>query len=250
VSTSMGLARSFYSILHRIRYRQGKAWKVNGSETFLFSGKIRYVSEIHWPEIWTPLMAAIRPDDLCVDCGAGTGIFSLGMAKRLSGKGKLVAIEPDPWNASLLEENLRLNRLEAAYDVLQCAVTDRAGTIEFNAKGDPLSCTGKSSESKPVNTVSLDGLFPTEKIGVMTITVMGCEWELLQGAKQIFEDPLRRPRAVYIALEPPIWEQLGKQMDMDRIVEFFEHAGYDVTETRRMMTNKGRLFFPSLLFAH
>ncbi len=67
----------------------------------------------------TAVEAAVRPGDVVVDAGAGTGILALFAAK--AGARRVYAVEIDPLLARSLERTVRLNRLE---DVITVVAAD------------------------------------------------------------------------------------------------------------------------------
>jgi len=70
-----------------------------------------------------------------VDVGANIGVISVGMLN--AGEfARAIAIEPEPRNFSLLERNVRQNRLGERVVCLPIAVSDRQGTVEFELSAD------------------------------------------------------------------------------------------------------------------
>lgn len=51
-------------------------------------------------------------DGIVIDIGAHIGKHSIPMAKKLAGKGRVIAIEGSPINFKLLEKNIKLNKLK------------------------------------------------------------------------------------------------------------------------------------------
>ncbi|MFM7070895.1 MAG: FkbM family methyltransferase [Planctomycetota bacterium] len=71
-----------------------------------------------------------------VDIGANLGVISIGMMRDAE-FARAIAIEPDPYNFSLLQRNTRQNGLTpATFACLRRAVSDRAGEVPFELSKD------------------------------------------------------------------------------------------------------------------
>src|SRR5207253_8759287 len=65
----------------------------------------------------------IEPGSTMADIGAGTGYFSLRLAKRVGTKGKVLASDIQPEMVRLLGENMKKAGVENI-EPIQCTVTD------------------------------------------------------------------------------------------------------------------------------
>lgn len=70
---------------------------------------------------------AFRPGDVVFDVGAHIGWYSLLLDRLLPPDGRVYALEPDPENFEMLQENVRLNGARKVTP-LRRAVSDRRGT--------------------------------------------------------------------------------------------------------------------------
>jgi FkbM family methyltransferase len=52
----------------------------------------------------------VHPGDTVLDIGAHIGYHALALARLVGDNGKVIALEPDPVNFSLLEKNIRVNQ--------------------------------------------------------------------------------------------------------------------------------------------
>ena len=68
--------------------------------------------------------------DTLFDIGANIGVISIGMVK-LGIARRAVAIEPEPRNLDLLEENIRLNGLADRFTCIHGAVSDKSGSFQL-----------------------------------------------------------------------------------------------------------------------
>jgi len=101
--------------------------------------------------------------DLVVDCGAHIGLFSL-LAKHRFPDARLVAFEPNPANITMLNRQVRRNRLHV--ETVRAAVWTHDGTGSFEANS---SCDGHlladadSSAKASVALVDLSRYLPLER---------------------------------------------------------------------------------------
>lgn len=138
-------------------------------------------------------MALVAADDVVIDVGANYGMYTLGAAKRLGPRGRVIAFEPDARSVVLLEQNVRLNHFERQVDCVGACVGDHDGTTDFFAAIDPsfsgIHDTGRSVTSThltlPVRTLdSILAELGATQVSLVKIDVEGAEWEVLQGAQQ------------------------------------------------------------------
>jgi len=150
-----------------------------------------------------------------IDAGANIGYFSCLLSKLAGSTGKVLAIEPEPQNRQLLENNLRTNRLTNVV-VHACALgarnaSARMGLYKAANRGrhslvDLDSC--KSFLEVPVRT--LDDLVresaPRVKSwALMKIDVEGYEAFVFEGAAET----LSRTEILAMEYAPSYWKKAG-----------------------------------------
>jgi FkbM family methyltransferase len=133
------------------------------------------------------LWLSLRPGDTFFDGGAHVGLYSVVAARAMNNtSGTLVAVEPHPGSASLLDHNLRANGIKSAI-LRQSALFSRSVPVTLHA-GRP----GKSAYSSirpiddaqdtiPVEAITLDDLLKS-RVQLAKIDVEGAEMEALAGA--------------------------------------------------------------------
>jgi FkbM family methyltransferase len=129
------------------------------------------------------------------DVGANWGFYVLLAAKHREGGCEIVAFEPHPQSAKELETQVELNGI-AGVRVVQAAVSDRSGTIEFadtgSAIGQKLAAVNDSHGSARtivVPTMTLDeaaGRFGRPDL--IKIDVEGAENLVVAGGEKVLRE--------------------------------------------------------------
>jgi len=134
----------------------------------------------------------VEPGSVVVDVGAYIGRYALVAARKGA---KVIAIEPDPANFSLLESNIRLNGL-LNVTTLRVAVSNRGGTLPlYVAAGSSRSMSSLETDwtkhtATPdieVKCETLDRVVESlglERIDWLKIDVEGHEVPVLEGARR------------------------------------------------------------------
>lgn len=149
---------------------------------FLASGE-REVHEL--PRLVVPGTAAI-------DVGALVGDYAYSLCRHVGPEGLVVCVEPQPDHARVLREAAR--RLKLPMDVVQCALSSRAGRAELNipvvhgraAEGYASLDHGRpGSRTLPVELRRLDDLAAgiTRRISFLKVDVEGHELEVFRGGE-------------------------------------------------------------------
>lgn len=135
----------------------------------------------------------VEEGDIVIDIGANIGIYSL-QAYSVNSKGKIIAVEPDPYNIELLKENIRINEFDI--EIVDKAITDRSKNITMYRRR---SDSGRSSIFRPevtgesnfsVESLSLDGLIDElelKSVDLIKIDVEGAEDLIISGGKHTLE---------------------------------------------------------------
>ena len=183
----------------RIRYRLNK-------------GDLHSIREIWFQEAYR--LPFQDPSGVLLDLGANIGMTSLWLAKQYPFT-QVISVEPDPSNAALLWQNLRLNGL--AGQVFEAAVgpTDGIARFEFNE----LSNLGRLSESGfPVQMVSVGTIIRKlglTRFGLVKIDIEGGEQGLFDGPAEW----LANTEAIIIEFHPKI-------VDYPRLTQLVSSRGF------------------------
>lgn len=85
----------------------------------------------------------LRPGDRVVEVGGHVGFYTLLMAQKVGPKGSVLSFEANPRLANLAMRSVRLNGFESWVQILQKAVSSKAGKVKFprpvNSAGGDIS---------------------------------------------------------------------------------------------------------------
>lgn len=146
------------------------------------------------PELRDLFRTILTPGGVAVDVGANIGWHSLLLAKLVGAQGRVIAVEANPTVRQKLQYNVDLNRFTQV-DVLDCALSDRDGTVSFHGpeETNPDSGNGyvvrKAAEASSsaliqVKARRLDDVVSSAgltQLDLVKIDVEGFEWPVLQG---------------------------------------------------------------------
>lgn len=178
---------------------EGFPFYVHDANDVFISEKIRRKGV--WEAFETRLMLSLlRPGDHVLDIGANIGWYTVAAARRVGPQGRVFAFEPDRRNFTILGANVRENRIECAR-LLRAALGRSAGKARIQPasvnQGDirvrAFSQEAAGSDSREVPVVALDDFLAEEpefsltKLRVLKMDVQGFEWEVLAGARRLFE---------------------------------------------------------------
>lgn len=127
----------------------------------------------------------IGPGDVVFDIGAHCGYYTLLASKLVGRTGRVVSFEPDPVNASYLQQHVSANHLRQAM-VLQLALSDNSGKARFG--GGSGTGTGRLCDdgAYDVTVRRLDDLAVQLQLAPthLKIDVEGAELAVLRGGEQ------------------------------------------------------------------
>lgn len=138
------------------------------------------------------LLHFLNATDLFFDVGANVGSYTL-LASGIR-KAKTIAIEPSADTATLLNNNLVLNKLQELTVLINAAAGADKGILTFSKNKDTTNhiITGDEypdPEFEKVNVITIDSLTEKEKPLLIKIDVEGFETEVLKGMTVTLEQP-------------------------------------------------------------
>jgi FkbM family methyltransferase len=188
------------------------------------------------PDITAWVRGHLRAGDVVVDIGANIGYVSLLAASLVGPTGAVIAFEPVPSIADLLEANARRNGL--TIDVRRQVVSDTPGSVEiFKSAGTNI---GRSGTAGGVGTVS-EGVVPAvtatdaidpelwPRIRLIKIDTEGDEQRALRGLGPVL-DALAPGAAVLVEISPDDLAQRGGSAA--EVLDSLRDKGFDAFSIR------------------
>lgn len=201
--------RPAYNGLIRLIGKEGLQRTINGTDVVRVLPEFRAIVEVYEPEVWRLLMEEVRPGDMIVDVGAFVGLYTMALAKRVGGGGRVTAFEPDPNNFSVLRRHLELNGMTSRVQLVQAAAGAEERKVPFSVGASQSSLGTGPGTRIEVDSVRLDSLFRDRRVDLLKMDVEGFEEHVLRGASELLADQRRRPRAIFIEVHPYAWKDAG-----------------------------------------
>jgi len=167
----------------------------------------------------------LADDAVCLDIGANIGVKTMALSRAVP-RGRVVALEPGPVIADVLDQNVEANELENV-DVLRAAVGDRDGEVTFlpqSAYGHIATESGDNTVTVPITRLETvmqqQGL---NRLDFVKIDVEGFEFPIVRDAL-----PLFNAHETVVMLEFNSWCQLAFADVNSRgfISWLFDHFAY------------------------
>ena len=150
-------------------------------------GLLAFVPHLYDASERKAIASVLRPGDLFVDVGSNIGAYALWAARSVGPSGRVLAIEPDQENHSLLLENIRLNGFEDRVHVVRCGVSDQRQVLRLhrNVRGNcgGHNFLGVGMEGPDVPCLPLDEVLNVAAMGnirMMKLDIEGFETRVLQ----------------------------------------------------------------------
>ena len=192
---------------------------------------IRFRNLVGERRIIKNLVNSLDQNDVFYDIGANVGTYTCFAATKLDSN-NTVAFEPEPKNADRLRENLELNDLNA--EVLQVALSDTNGTVDFALTGDEVGegehaiATDDDERTLEVETARGDSIIEERglpKPTVLKIDVEGAELSVLRGLRETLHENCR---LVYVEVHTEKIRDFGGEAS--EVETLLTDAGFEVTE--------------------
>lgn len=148
-----------------------------------------------------------------IDVGAHHGEYAvlLGGLIKAKGGGFLIAIEPDDENIAILKDNIKRNYLQDLVHIVECAISDFSGVMDFIPNGLQGHLTLNKSNKENTKKIKVKTLheiitqFKLNKVDLLLIDVEGAELNVLKG----FPWEHMKPNLIYCELHPYNWHIFG-----------------------------------------
>jgi FkbM family methyltransferase len=173
------------------------------------------------------MMDAIRPNDVFYDVGSCLGLVAIPAALRGA---RVVAFEPDPGYRKRLLRNIQINRLQNAIQVVEWAVSDRAGTAFLFTDGTngnspslvEVGTRGRATiQTDFIDTALAEGRLRPPNL--VKLDIEGAEILALRGMRNLLGSR-QAPRNLFVELHPDFLG--GFSSSADECKELIESFGY------------------------
>lgn len=168
---------------------------VNGSRFFVRKGETGLTQNIYTGlqefSDMAYVLHVLRPRDLFIDVGANVGSYTILACRAIGASG--YAFEPIPGTYHRLQENVRLNHLEAKVVCMNVGLGEVPGTLRFTAGLDTMNhalADGEiAQQATSVQIIKLDDILRDKEPSLIKIDVEGYETPVLKGAAETLSKP-------------------------------------------------------------
>jgi FkbM family methyltransferase len=165
----------------------------------------------------------VHPGTSVVDVGANVGFFTLKFSKWISDGGRVIAIEPEPANLSMLKQAISRNRA-ANIDVIEAAAAEEEGELFLACNPTNPADHRLAEQGIPVHAVTIDGLLEARgwpPISLIKIDVQGAEPRTLAGAQETIS---RFHPAIFMEIDDSALRSAG--FSADALIDTLRSQGY------------------------
>lgn len=185
-------------------------------------------SRSYEPHVMEHFAKVLRAGAYVLDIGANIGLFTMKAAAIVGEQGRVIAVEPMPWNHRSLYAGIVRNGFKTV-EVLPFAASDRAGLITAICASDSSNGivgvrSAGNSEELYVPTQRLDDILATlSRLDVVKIDIEGHEPVAWRGMRSLLEK--HRP-SVFSEFSPIAMRNLGNDpLDyLQMIFAYSEHV--------------------------
>ena len=172
-----------------------------------------------------------------IDVGANIGYFTVSIGKKLSEKGPIIAIEPEPINFRILKRNVKINNLTAILEDAALSTEEGYADLLLNEENkgghslfshDPSLYEGKIQ----VKTTTLNNIVkkynPPEPI-LVKIDVEGYEYNIFKAGDKLLE----KKCVMIVEFSPPFMRILDQNpKGLLELVSKFGYKIYDISQEK------------------
>jgi FkbM family methyltransferase len=132
-----------------------------------------------------------KKGDTVVDAGAYNGLSTIYAARKVGPKGKVIAIEPDPYTLQVLTRNINLNHLKNVI-IVPKGLYSKPKKMKFDVQGIGSRLQMYNQDIPTINSILVDTLdtillkdLKINKVDFIQMDIEGAEIEALKGCKKI-----------------------------------------------------------------
>ena len=145
----------------------------------------------------------LGPGNVVLDIGANIGYYTAMIGGIVGPSGRVYAMEPEPRNFALLQDNVRLNRMEAWVDTFNLAASDARGTARlfvsaysnlntlFPEGYDGIQTPGVTGQVVETEATDISSFLEGKRpVDLLRMDIEGAEVEVLNGLAPAVESGL------------------------------------------------------------
>lgn len=183
----------------------------------------------YWePQVRKAVLGLTQPGATVIEVGANVGYYTLGMARRVGPRGRIVALEANPHMANFVRKSMDFNGLLDRVEIVEKAASDTDGHVrfmvsrQFGGSGHILvaeSGIGSDQSIITVEAVRLDDI-GVDKADLIRMDAEGSEALILRGAKGLLANP-----DIIVCME---WStvQMRSRASVPELVEWLDGMGF------------------------
>jgi FkbM family methyltransferase len=190
------------------------------------------------PEVLDVLLNHARPGATVLDVGAHVGLFTCQLARAVGTDGRVIAVEADPINASVLQRNIHRNALGNVY-VVGAAASDRTGPVSMSRSVEENTGDSRAYEVPTAGDITvvqgfaIDELLPGD-VDLIKLDLQGMDHAAIRGMQKLIG---RCHPTIVTEFWPAAIEAFGD--DPVEIWEYYGSLGYEWTAVQDAMISSG-----------
>jgi FkbM family methyltransferase len=208
--------RPFYeSFLDWSSRGKGIPWAIN-EVTYRIDPRYRHQLGMNYDApVAAFLRERVKPGALCLDVGANVGVYVLQFAHWSAPSGQVIAFEPNPSAAAILQKHVEMNGLAKRVRIVPAAIGEASGEdILYAAATDGMSRLGKPNVALGGNVskitvpvVTLDEYCASEglKPDWLFVDIEGFEIAALSGARELIQKSCGQ-LGIVVEMHPDVWD--------------------------------------------
>lgn len=214
------VARRAYAGFLRARYaRTGMPWRVH-DDTVRIDPRVRHlVPHASEAALYRFIQREIAPGDVVLDVGSFLGVYAILEARRAGPAGRVIALEPTAWSASIARRHFDYNAatVGAPITLIEAAAGETPGHATFyeydepyvNALAAAVDVAG-AAVRRSVRVMTLDDLCGKMRVSptFVRMDVQGAEFHALRGASGLIRAAGSK-LTVVAEMHPQCWPAFG-----------------------------------------
>jgi FkbM family methyltransferase len=167
-------------------------------------------------------------DDIIVDVGAGIGLETIYMGKRLTHNGKIYAIEASPFTYEVLKANIYQNSL-VNVEPFNLAISDKPGRLKIgSANDDHINNSVFKDSGVEVDAITMDEFMiqnQIEVVSLLKVNIEGAEKLLIRAFESI-----SRVKHIAISCHDFLYKRSGDAnfISKEEVSQFLQDNNFDI----------------------